>query len=834
MTSSPIIHRHHRGPRSGLRALTLVITLLTSAPCLCASITHAPSQDIQTVQKSIAANPSSPDIYAQYFTLALLYRSAGMIPEATQAYLSSYRKSPASPIAPNALTGAAETYTASGQFRDAIRLYTLLLDKFPAAVNPDDIRMRLVDLNLKTGKSDVALSLLRQLAANPANQQARVSFIDLLYKTGNDTEAQATIAAYTKEHPQAAQYLQLAAQQFEKDSKPAAAADVYEKLLAADPANPYFENKMLLNLKAAGRLDSKIEQLATAKSSSSASLDASKALKRLYLWDNRTIEAINELEYIIAREPANIPDLIELAKLYHANQWRTRATDLLGEALLRRPDSPEILTAFGDLALRDGNAADAITWWKRAVKFSDSDYGSYRQLSNILLTNSLYAETTALYEQARAKLADSTIFSFDLANLYNIQMQYEKSFREYLSIISTSPDPSFAKILYELAARDELRGKAQALISAALDKYPSSTLLTQLLAEINFLEKDPAAAVSAATALAAKSSDPGAFLRDIAGRRLSRGAPSDAALLYEAAAAALPSIRQQSLMQAAGAWQQASDLSRARTALTSVISEFPTAAGTDEALSRLASLLEDSGEFNSAFEYHTRLAAAFPSSPWRDDARQARDALRAGMFDTAVSLYDSLSKQPWTTRIADEILFAQAELLLLDKQDTAAAAKLYSRLVEQFPESSYVDDALSRTLFIDEEPARGRETTTSLLRAERCLLSGNLSEARTILTPLAAADMPDPTAVTLLASVYQRSHQPEDAIALLATAMTAQSDPENSALIGMRLATLYISLDRPADALRICQQIITGNAHSFWAGAARHLVESISSDILSD
>jgi len=140
-----------------------------------------------------------------------------------------------------------------------------------------------------------------------------------------------------------------------------------------------------------------------------------------------------------------------------------------------------------------GNEEKAIEIWKQPFQSSNANPVFYRFIANYALERRAFDFAIELYEEGKRISNDKVIYSFDLARLYSITMQFEKAAQEYCFILST--DPSQEQLVearvFENINRPGALDATLKVIEDCADKnnLSQSTLLANLYSEKKSYQK---------------------------------------------------------------------------------------------------------------------------------------------------------------------------------------------------------------------------------------------------------------------------------------------------------------------------------------------------------
>jgi len=800
--------------------------------------------------------PQAPADPAQYLQNAWQFQQQQRHDEAALAFLEVYKKFPADPGAPQALLMAAEATALAGRPADALKLYETAADKFPENIGVVNAHFKMSKLYEDLGRGEEAVNALKLVMKKSGDFEAKNAarlLVELYFRLDRVNEGQALSDRILAENPSDVQFLITLANSYELEKNYETAVRIYENVLKANRGNFSYEYKLYNVLKLGGLLDEYLERLEAEKKKNPGDLEPVRRLVRFFQWDDRSLDALVQLEIIVKREPENLSDAVSLAQHYYRNQWKSKARETLGKVLEKDGNYEPALREMGNLIFLEGDAAKAKELWGKAAFFNEGDEASYRRLAGYFLPMNLYAEAAALYEKGREYFRNDTLFAQDLAYIYERQMQKEKALREYVRLVEMNGgQQGWADSILKFAAEEGLAGAAAGLLKESMGRQPENQELKLTYGEVMMSARAEGEGVAEAVGLAGGGEGAPGFLVELAARRQRRGALGHAAALFGAAAEIAGGHRPMALLQAGRAWLAAGDAGRAEGAFRALAGEAPGTPGVDEALSLLADIAENGGRYAEARGLYARLAAEYPASPWYEAALvgEARGAFHTGDLGKAGEAFEALAQRPGSGRSFDEIMFYRAECRFL-ALELDAAEKLYTQLLDQYPESRRVNDAITRMMFLEDAAEADPIQVQAFAAAEKMALEGKADSAESVLRGLAMTLEDGPLrnharirlaellfagkrygeAVDVLAGVIENKmseHKLKDEAHPgtrfeLFAKVDALPEGEPAARAGYMLAEAYFKLGRKEESLRMCQAVLDAAPGSYWARRARDL-----------
>jgi len=144
-------------------------------------------------------------------------------------------------------------------------------------------------------------------------------------------------------------------------------------------------------------------------------------------------------EELYESDPSNSQYIISLYRVYTQLKNYAALVNVLDERLKRQPDDIDAYGMLGSTYYLMGNEEKALEVWKKPFQFENVNPIFYRLIANYALERRAFDIAIELYEEGKQVSNDKVIYSFDLARLYSITMQFEKAAQEYCYILSTEP-----------------------------------------------------------------------------------------------------------------------------------------------------------------------------------------------------------------------------------------------------------------------------------------------------------------------------------------------------------------------------------------------------------
>ena len=149
--------------------------------------------------------------------------------------------------------------------------------------------------------------------------------------------------------------------------------------------------------------------------------------------------AVKIYEELYQSDPANSQYINALYRIYTQLKNYAALVNILDERIKQRPDDIEAYGMLGSTYYLMGNEEKAVEVWNQPFKSGNVNPVFYRVVGNYVLERRAFEIAIDLYEKGKNASEDKLVYSFDLAHLYSLTMQFEKAAKEYCLILATQP-----------------------------------------------------------------------------------------------------------------------------------------------------------------------------------------------------------------------------------------------------------------------------------------------------------------------------------------------------------------------------------------------------------
>lgn len=150
-------------------------------------------------------------------------------------------------------------------------------------------------------------------------------------------------------------------------------------------------------------------------------------------------KAISIYKELMEVQPWNNQFLQSLNKLYLAQKDYQSSVELLSLKIQQTPADINSYGMLGSTYYIMGNNEKAFEVWE-SVLSSNNHVTNYRIISNYAIQNRAFDKAIEYLNRGKEESNDPKLFSYDLANIYSLTMNYDKAMDEYCQLLIVSPE----------------------------------------------------------------------------------------------------------------------------------------------------------------------------------------------------------------------------------------------------------------------------------------------------------------------------------------------------------------------------------------------------------
>ena len=144
-------------------------------------------------------------------------------------------------------------------------------------------------------------------------------------------------------------------------------------------------------------------------------------------------------EELYAENKSNPPYFDALIQIYEKLKEYDKSLILLNNALRQNPKDFNLYGKLGSVYFQMGKREEAFSIWNAGLQHEAPSAINYRIIANYIIQNRAYDEAIEVLIKGRERSNTNNLFSMDIAHLYAVTMQYEKSAKEYCQLVLNDP-----------------------------------------------------------------------------------------------------------------------------------------------------------------------------------------------------------------------------------------------------------------------------------------------------------------------------------------------------------------------------------------------------------
>jgi tetratricopeptide (TPR) repeat protein len=183
-------------------------------------------------------------------------------------------------------------------------------------------------------------------------------------------------------------------------------------------------------------------------------------------------------------EPNNFLFLDGLQRSYTQIKEYSKAINVIRRWLIYQPGDINKMTTLGGLYYDSGNETAADSVWKSVIAIDPRHAQMYRIVANEMLQHRMYDQCIRMYLDGRSVSKSNALFADELGNLYTALQQYTSATKEYLLLMTTTPEqlPFIQSRLSTYIVKPEGMSAASETVKEELKNSPDNIALHRLYA----------------------------------------------------------------------------------------------------------------------------------------------------------------------------------------------------------------------------------------------------------------------------------------------------------------------------------------------------------------
>jgi len=444
-------------------------------------------------------------------------------------------------------------------------------------------------------------------------------------------------------------------------------------------------------------------------------------------------EAQNIYETLYKKMPGNIVVFNHLKNLYIRTHSYQKALKLVEKQRLRYPNNLSLDIAYAQVMYKMGRHDEAVKDWMKILDRWSKQASVYRAVASAMIQERLLDQAINVYLLGRRQIKQKDLFTFDLANLYGVRMEYGKAADELLSYLKIHPQhfSLIENMLLRYPRTDRVVKEIVRRVKEAITDRPEDPGLRQILVSIYLRAtryKEGFRAAEELEKLTEKKKQ-GETLFRFGEETFRAGAPEEAEKAYREILKLYPDFPRMDrvLFGLARCYAAQKKFREAAETYQQVFAEFRRSPLASQSLYLRGLILENKiFDLSGAVETFRSLIEKFPSSKYSEDARLelGNCFIARGNLDQAEEIFKkSLEKtrkkkgKPWVKALVhlSDVAYLRGNfeevLSLLSKLST-------EKLEPDAVQEPLMNDGLKLRLFVEEHYKKSPKLLTLLARGE--------------------------------------------------------------------------------------------------------------------
>lgn len=427
----------------------------------------------------------------------------------------------------------------------------------------------------------------------------------------------------------------------------------------------------------------------------------------------RCVEAIVQVRDLYYKYPRNEQIATALKNAYICSKDYDSALAVLQRLVVNSGEQFQKVSFQLDVAgiyFRQGNLAEGKKQVDLAIGWLPYDVSSYERAADAFMMNGYYADAVKFLQESRGKLNQPTVFSRKLAQLYEIMRSYGEAAREYFVMVQGDSAQEVyvtgrISNLIKLDAQEEFDTGLGKVLADIVKANPTRKEAHRFYGDYLIAQGEYDKALGRFRLVDSLENGLGKNLLYFARSARDNGAYEmvEKACTQIAAQPNSPFLIQSRFILAESHFARGS-FAQAATIYQDILNLSPSDRDKSEALYSLGVVkLQGLHDPTAAMGTFDQLTQRYPRLPLAAAARMLIGDcyLAQGNATMADSIYDKVNASQLPLRSQEELLFKRAELQFYTG-NFEAARDAYSKVMNAFPKSVFVNDCLRRIMLISE------------------------------------------------------------------------------------------------------------------------------------
>ncbi|MFC1742881.1 tetratricopeptide repeat protein [Candidatus Riflebacteria bacterium] len=582
--------------------------------------------------------------------------------------------------------------------------------------------------------------------------------LSLFVRGGNNIEGIDFLKGLLKIEPRNYNYLRYLAIFYEKEGKIEAAKDVYQRMWELYSSEPDFK-KLLSLSQQLNQEDYVYNLLQEGLAKQPYNTNLLKLMSNWHFSNGGFKKAIPGYEKVLKRRPFDHPCRLNLAECYLRLKDIKKGREQLEDILARKPDYFPALRRLGFLYYDLGKKNEAKEVWKNIIKLKFYDEKGYEEVAKFYIEAGDFKGALAILELGQKKLGNPQLFATQMAMIYQASLNPEEAIAKIIEILFRKPyDMDIRQRVYEYYEEkseltklfkiiEERRAEMKKVVQEGTKNQLKSQQLDSILLDFYFRGRQIDRVRDIVKTITGSSAEnvfqQNEILNSFAKESLKNGFPKLALFIYQEIFASLGNSTDG--LNALYNWAQLSFKQGNYEAIKGKLAAvFKGALDTVDfdieiklKILYARVLRKSNSPPKDVFAFYSDIMKKFPGSKFMTDIREdiIEFLIETGEYDVALKEINRALKN--RAGIKDRIYFLMAEVFRM-KFDFARAMREYEKIVNEYPASLLVNDALEKMMFLTQNSGRYLIPLKLYIEAENMWKRGKFGEAQKILQQIIA------------------------------------------------------------------------------------------------
>jgi len=145
------------------------------------------------------------------------------------------------------------------------------------------------------------------------------------------------------------------------------------------------------------------------------------------------------LEDLYAKQPENYQFFEALNRVYLQLKNYEGSEKIIKDRIAKNPQDVNMYGLLGKTFHLRGEEKKAFEIWDEAIELSSHNLGVYKLIANYAIERREFTKAIEVLNRGKERAPEPGIFSYDLASLYSLTMNYTKTAEEYVSLLRSIP-----------------------------------------------------------------------------------------------------------------------------------------------------------------------------------------------------------------------------------------------------------------------------------------------------------------------------------------------------------------------------------------------------------